>query len=67
MAYDSKKHTVKDIYKQYDNKYNLTEKEFRTICKTFNLALMKTLVNTGHEYKLPYRLGSMSIRKKNDS
>ena len=61
---DSKKHTLEDIFIKYDNKYNLTKKEFKEICKVFNNILMRTIVDTGFEYKLPHRLGSISVRKK---
>ena len=64
MRHVRKKNTLEDIYEKYDNKYNLSKKEFREINRTFNNVLMKSIIETGYAYKLPHRLGTISVRKR---
>ena len=54
--------TLVDFYEQYPNK-KVDWATYRQVLKTFNFVLMKTLIETGDIYKLPKRLGTLSIRK----
>ena len=53
--------TLKDFYEEY--KGNLDWQTYQKIAKTFNYLLIKTLIETGDTYKIPKRLGGLTIRK----
>lgn len=60
------KGTVLDIFKQYDNKYNLTSQEFKIILSTFNFLMISDMIKTGTAYNLPHSNGTLVLgRVKN--
>ena len=65
--YKPNKNTLSDAFVNYDNKHNITWKEFILICKTFNHIIMKAVIETGKQYKLPKALGTIAIIKKRSS
>lgn len=62
----SAKYTIglSQIYETFPDKENITKEKYIEVCKTFNYALMRTLIETGNTYVLPQRLGLLSIRKR---
>lgn len=46
-----------------NTKYNVTRSEFRNICNDYNAAIGEKIVMKNFEFKLPYRLGVISMRK----
>tara|TARA_R110000851_G_scaffold236923_3_gene389600 strand:+ start:2333 stop:2779 length:447 start_codon:yes stop_codon:yes gene_type:complete len=58
------KNSLEDAFLNYENPHKLTKKEFKEICETFNHCLMEAVINTGYIYKLPRKLGTVSIIKE---
>ena len=62
-------HTLKDCYKVY--KRNCIEKGikpvplklYKDVCYRYNSALSKAIIELSFEFKIPYRLGTLRIRK----
>lgn len=57
----SYKNYIKDIPK--DSKLYISEKEYKSICYEFNKLLKDKILYEAYEFKMPYRLGSLRIRK----
>jgi len=55
--------TVKDIYKSFSDKDDISLAQFRLICDTFFHLLTKSMVNEGKVYYLPPTLGTLGIYK----
>lgn len=53
-----------ELFKTYNNKYNLSPAEFKLIVRTFFLLLSYSVIDTGNIYLLPKKLGTFSVRKK---
>jgi hypothetical protein len=47
-----------------NNKYNMSLKEYGEIIKACNLAVMNLIIKKGIDFKLPFRMGTMSVVKK---
>ena len=56
--------TLKSAYKNYDDFYNVGYKKYRAICEDFNKRIVDDILTKAREFKLPYRLGSLRIKKK---
>lgn len=52
------------MFKTYDNKYNISIADYELITNTFFTLLGRTIVDTGNVYRLPYRMGTLSMRKR---
>lgn len=61
--------TIKHIYSSYKeniregSKYDIDYKLYRTICETFNKYMMSSIIDDGKTFKVPYRIGSIRIKK----
>lgn len=53
---------IKDIPEK--SKYNVEYKLYRELCETFNKLLVKSIVEENFFFDLPYRLGTIRIRKR---
>src|SRR5690606_32617704 len=47
-----------------ESKYNIDWKLYKLICGEFNKRIMKAIIEDGYFFKMPYRLGTIRIRKK---
>jgi len=56
--------TLKNAYKDYDDFYKVGYKKYRAICEDFNKRIIDKILLKAFEFKMPYRLGSLRIRKK---
>lgn len=56
--------TELDAFKTYANKHDISLYDFKLILKTFFFVLQKELISTGDIYSFPFRLGNISVRKK---
>ena len=62
-------YNVIDMYKSYKSKRRDSGKEpvtlsvYRKVLKTFNAEICKDIVHNSGEYRMPYRLGYLRIRK----
>lgn len=61
-------YTLRDIYKYYasehkNDEFSVDEKKYRDVILRFNKRAMNAILNESKELKLPYRLGSIRIRK----
>ena len=56
--------TLKSAYKSYDDFYKVGYKKYRTICEEFNKDIIEDILLKAKEFKLPYRLGSLRVKKK---
>ncbi len=56
--------TLKNAYKTYEDFYNVGYKKYRSICEDFNKLIMDNILLKSHEFKMPYRLGTLRIKKK---
>lgn len=62
-------YTITDAYKRYKVKCiesgdkPITLKEYKYICYTFNQRLSEAIIKQSFEYRMPYKLGSLRIRK----
>lgn len=61
--------TLKEAYKKYKNEipegtfFDVDYKAYRVICESFNKAIIDKVINKSHEFIIPYRLGSIRIKK----
>ena len=56
--------TLKQAYEGYDDFYKVGYKKYRDICEDFNKMIIDEILLQAKEFKLPYRLGSLRILKK---
>lgn len=56
---------IKDI--KLDSKYNITWKQYKQILKEFNTQIMSAIIDDGYIFKLPYRIGIIRIRKRQNN
>jgi len=56
--------TAKDLYELYPRKEEISYEDFVQICKTFNHLFMRSIIETGNIYRVPQRLGRLSVRKR---
>lgn len=56
---------IKDI--KLDSKYNITWTEYKTILSEFNKQLINSIIEDGYIFKVPYRIGTIRIRKKENN
>ena len=56
--------TLVNAYKEYDDFYNVGYKKYRKICESFNKKLIDQILLNAKEFKMPNRLGSLRILKK---
>lgn len=58
------------IYQYYNkdiergSKYKVNKKLFRDICKEYNSLLMALIIKEGYFFKVPYRIGTIRIKKR---
>lgn len=69
MAYERRikiDHTVSDIYKAYRKsvKKPMSEEKFKLIAYEFNRRLCDLIITKSFEYRIPYGLGFLRIKKK---
>jgi len=65
MKHKNKKSvTLYEAYNYFPRKNELTRPEYTEILKTFNQLLFQSMADTGYIYKLPQRLGTISVRKR---
>lgn len=57
--------TIKDAYNIYreDNPIGVNKKVFVKVCQEFNKLIMNKIVNQSFEFRLPYRLGFLRVKK----
>lgn len=53
---------IKDV--KLDSKYNIEWSLYKDILFTFNKSIMKSIIEDGYIFKMPYRLGTIRIIKK---
>ncbi len=53
-----------DIFKEYPNKYNITEKDFTVIVRSFFYLMMHKIIYEHLIFQLPYGIGRMGVFKK---
>jgi len=58
-----KKHTTKVNGRVVRDKYFLSKKIYGKVLNDFNEAIRDLIINESFEYKLPYRMGILTIRK----
>lgn len=62
--------TLTHIYQYYikdleeDSKYNIDYKIYRAICVDANKLMMSKIIDEGYFFKMPYRLGTLRIKKR---
>jgi len=56
--------TLVNAYQEYDDFYNVGYKKYRAICESFNKKLIDQILLNAKEFKMPNRLGSLRILKK---
>ena len=56
--------TLVQSYKKYDDYYKVGYKKYRSICEDFNKLIIDEILLKAKEFKMPYRLGSLRILKK---
>ena len=61
-AYD---YYLKEI--QLDSKYNIDWKTYKLILSEFNKSMMSAIIDDGYIFKLPYRLGTVRIKKRENN
>lgn len=61
------KTSLRFIYKSYidkvDPKYHCSEEEYKAICYLFNKKMSELMIHKGFKFKLPGRLGTLSVAK----
>lgn len=55
------KYHIKDLDK--DSKYYVDYKLFREVCESYNKMVSSCIIEDGYFFKLPYRLGTIRIKK----
>lgn len=68
MAYERRikiTHTIDDCYKYYKNEYDgsLNKKEYKTIAYELNKTIADMIIRDSFEYRIPYGLGFIRIKK----
>lgn len=66
MTQNRSKRGLKDIYKFYREQYpfhKIKVNKFNGICRDINLRIAHAIITESFEFKLPYRLGFLSIVK----
>jgi hypothetical protein len=53
----------KEFKKQYRLEYKCSRKEYVDICHLINDKLSKKIIRESFEFKMPYRMGTLSVRK----
>ena len=56
--------TLKQAYEEYDDFYNVGYKKYRSICEEFNKLIIDAILLKAKEFKMPFRLGTLRILKK---
>ena len=56
--------TLVQAYKEYDDFYNVGYKKYRRVCEEFNKLIIDGILLKAKEFKMPYRLGTLRILKK---
>ena len=56
--------TLVQAYKEYDDFYDVGYKKYRSICEDFNKSIIDEILLKAKEFKMPHRLGSLRILKK---
>lgn len=62
--------TLKHSYQYYikdiseDSKYNINYNLYRDICEDFNKEIMKSMIEEGEFFTMPYRLGTLRVKKR---
>jgi hypothetical protein len=56
--------TLIDSYKIYEDFYKVGYKKYREICEEFNKRIINKILLKATEFKMPYRLGTLRIKKK---
>lgn len=62
--------TLKHAYQYYikdideSSKYHVTPRLYRDICEDFNKLIMAQIVEEGEFFNIPYRLGTLRIKKR---
>ena len=56
--------TLRQSYKEYDDFYKVGYKKYRSICEEFNKMIIDEILLNAKEFKMPYRLGTLRILKK---
>jgi hypothetical protein len=56
--------TLKSAYKSYDDFYDVGYKKYRAVCEDFNKKIIEDILMKAKEFKMPYRLGTLRIKKK---
>jgi hypothetical protein len=67
MGGKSNTKTLRDSYKLYKKDYeevNVDYKTYAKIIKSFNQRIMEKILFEAFEFELPYRLGTIRIKKK---
>lgn len=62
-------YTSKDVFKFYKDKYSgkISNKKFRKILQEYNQEILRMIVFDGLDYSMGYRLGSIRIKKFDNS
>ena len=62
--------TIKDAYKEYEKEitkdtfFDIGYKDYRKACEMFNKEICEKILLNAEEFILPYRLGSIRIKKR---
>ena len=56
--------TLVQAYKNYEDFYKVGYKKYRSICEDFNKLIIDEILLKAKEFKMPYRLGTLRILKK---
>ena len=56
--------TLIQAYKEYEDFYNVGYKTYRSICEEFNKLIIDQILLKAREFVMPYRLGTLRIKKK---
>lgn len=59
---DSYNYYIKDT--KLNSKYNITWEKYKEILKLFNTSMMSKIIDEGYIFKIPYRLGTIRIKKR---
>ena len=65
--------TLKHSYEYYlkdirlDSKYNIDWNQYKEIISSFNKEVMRAMIEDGFIFKLPYRMGILRIRKRENN
>lgn len=62
--YNSGYKNISKSFSAYENRFNISYRDFIFIIKSFLVLLSESIVNDGKVYKLPYGLGSLGVRRR---